>query len=407
MRKKVSVAELQFGMYVYELDRPWTETPFVFQGFLIKTPQQLDGLRKYCKHVFVDTIRTEGEAPLPEPAVVAGPGPIASDLQGTGKVVHVERASVERELANATEVRTSAETTMQRAFAAVKGEEALDSSEVKLAVGNMTESMLRNPDAMILFNSLQAQGGYHLTRALKVSTYMIAFARFLGMDAAMIERAGLVGLLQDVGMLKIPEEIRGKKGRLTPQEMDLLRKHVQFTVEQLRATPGLAPEIAEIAALHHERHDGSGYPLGKKGPQLGVLGAIAGIVDVFDALTTERPYAAAMSPSNALSFLTKLRDKAFHPVLVEQFVRCIGFFPVGSVVELNSGETGIVVSQNAAKRLLPRVMLVRDAQGNPMRPQKLIDLARLPTAPGGEAYRVRRTLEYGKAGVSAKEIMLA
>jgi len=404
MKKKVAVADLQFGMYVYELDRPWTDTPFVFQGFAIRTQQQLDVLQKYCKHVFVDTVHVEGEA-APEVAPVAGPGPIAGDLQGTGKVIHVERASVEKELSNATEVRALAATTVQRAFEAIRGEEALDSSEVKLAVGNMTDSMLRNPDAMILFNSLHERGGYQLTRAIKVSTYMIAFARFLGMDAAAIERAGMVGLLQDVGMLKVPEEIRAKKGRLTPQEMEVVRKHVALTVQQLRETPGLSPEIAEVAALHHERHDGSGYPHGKKGAALGVLGAIAGIVDVFDALTTERTYAAPMSPSNALNFLTRLRDKAFHPVLVEQFVRCIGFFPVGSVVELNSGEVGIVISQNPAKRLLPRVMLVRDAQGNPLRPQKLLDLARLPMAAPGEPYRVRRTLEYGKAGVSAKDIL--
>jgi hypothetical protein len=169
----------------------------------------------------------------------------------------------------------------------------------------------------------------------------------------------------------------------------------------------LSTEIADIAALHHERRDGSGYPLGKKGDSLGVLGAITGIVDVFDALTAQRPYAAPMSPSNALNFLTKMRDRMFHPVLVEQFVRCIGFFPVGSVVELNSGETGIVISQNPLKRLQPRVMVVRDAQGQPLRPQKLLDLSRLPTAAGGEPYRVRRTLEYGKAGVSAKDILMA
>lgn len=405
MKKKVPVAELQFGMYVYELDRPWTDTPFVFQGFVLKTPQQIEGLRKYCKHVFVDTVRVEGEGQTA--SLAPGPGPLASDLRGTGVVVHVERVSVEKELANATEVRASAEVTMQRAFEAIRGEEALDSAEVKLAVGNMTDSMLRNPDAMILFNSLHELGGYQLSRAIKVSTYMIAFARFLGMDATAIERAGMVGLLQDVGMLKVPEELRARKARLAPTEMEAVRRHVALGVQQLRETPGLAAEIAEIAALHHERHDGSGYPERKKGAALGALGAIAGIVDVFDALTSERPYAAPMSPSNALNFLTKLKDKSFHPVLVEQFVRCIGFFPVGSVVELSTGEIGIVISQNPAKRLLPRVMLVRDAQGNPMRPQKLLDLARLPTAAGSEPYRVRRTLEYGKAGVSAKDIMMA
>jgi HD-GYP domain-containing protein (c-di-GMP phosphodiesterase class II) len=405
MKKKVPVADLQFGTYIYELDRPWTETPFLFQGFVLKTQTQLEVIRKHCKYVFVDTVR--GERADEASVFAPGGGPLAADLQGTGKVVHVERTSVESELRHATEVYTAAETTVQRAFEAIHGEKALDSGDLKLAVGNMTESMLRNPDAMVLFNALQERGGYHLTRAINVSTYMIAFARFLGMEAAAVERAGLVGLLQDVGMLKIPEALREKKGRLTPQEFELVKTHVARTTDQLRNTSGLATEIADIAALHHERRDGSGYPLGKKGDALGVLGAIAGIVDVFDALTSERPYADPMSPSNALNFLHKLRDKTFHPVLVEQFVRCVGFFPVGSVVELNSGETGIVISQNPVKRLQPRVMVVRDAQGQLLRPQKLLDLARLPMATSDEPYRVRRTLEYGRAGVSAKDILMA
>jgi HD-GYP domain-containing protein (c-di-GMP phosphodiesterase class II) len=404
MKKKMDVKDLQFGMYVYELDRPWTETPFVFQGFVIRTQQQLDGIREHCKRVFVDTVRGEREE---EVTLAPGGGPIAADLKGTGKVLHVERASVESELRNATEVHAATEIAVQRAFDAVRGEKALDSVELKLAVGNVTESMLRNPDAMILFTALQERGGYLLTRAVNVSTYMIAFARFLGTEPAMVERAGMVGLLQDVGMLKIPEAIREKKGRLTPKEYELVKTHVMQTAEQLRHTSGLSTEIAEIAVLHHERRDGSGYPSGKKDDALGLLGAIAGIVDVFDALTAERPYAAPMSPSNALNFLNKLRGKTFHPVLVEQFVRCIGFFPVGSVVELNSGETGIVISQNPAKRLQPRVMVVRDAQGRPLRPQKLLDLARLPMVTSDEPYRVRRTLEYGKAGVSAKDILMS
>jgi HD-GYP domain-containing protein (c-di-GMP phosphodiesterase class II) len=404
VKKKVPVADLQFGMYVYELDRPWSETPFVFQRFVLKTQQQVDGLRKHCKHVFVDTV---GEPTASVPVLRPGSGPVAADLQGTGKVVHVERVSVESEFALATETYSAAMTVIKGAFDAIRPDEALDSGELKLAVGNMTESMLRNPNAMVLLSALQERGGYHLGRALSVSIHMIAFTRFLGMDEEVIERAGLVGLLQDVGMLKVPQRVREKEGRLSPQEFALVQAHVATTTEQLRGTPGLSPEIAEIAALHHERHDGSGYPHGKKGDSLGVLGAIAGIVDVFDALTTKRPYAEPMSPSNALNVLQKQRDKAFHPVLVEQFVRCIGFFPVGSVVELNSGETGIVISHNQVKRLLPRVMVVRDAQGQLLRPQKLLDLAKMPKIGKDEPYRIRRTLEYGRAEVTAKDIMMA
>lgn len=392
------------GMYVYDLDRPWAETPFVFQRFTLTTQQQLDVLRKYCKQVFVDT---EGDRVEKAPDLQRGSGPVAADLQGTGKVIHVERVSVEGELARATDTHGVATIALNSVFDAMRADKALDSGEIKLAVGNMTDSMLRNPDAMVLLSALQERGGYQLGRALNVSIYMIAFARFLGMDAETVERAGLVGLLQDVGMLKIPQRLREKEGRLSAEELAIVQTHVALTKAQLRSTPGLPPEIATIAELHHERYDGSGYPHGMKGASLGVLEAIAGIVDVFDALTTKRAYAEAMSPSNALNHLHRQRGKAFNPTLIEQFVRCIGFFPVGSVVELNSGETGIVISQSQSKRLLPRVMVVRDPQGRLLRPQKLLDLAKLPKFRQDEPYRIRRTLEYGAAGVKAKDIMLA
>ncbi|MGH8705823.1 MAG: HD-GYP domain-containing protein [Burkholderiales bacterium] len=404
MKRKVAVNELQFGMYVYELDRPWTETPFMFQGFVLKTQQQLEVLAKFCKHVFVDTERTD--EPKERPKLQPGRGPLAPDLQGTGKVIHVERVSVETEFARASEVRGVAQEAVQSAFEAIRANQALDSGELKIAASNMTGSMLRNPDAMVLFSALQERGGYQLSRAMNVSIYMVAFARYLGIEEEAIERAALVGLLQDVGMLKIPAALLEKKDRLTPAEFETVKAHVSHTTEHLRNTPGLSPEIANVAALHHERQDGTGYPGGLKGDRLGLLGAMAGIVDTFDALTTKRPYAEAMSPSNALNLLHKLRHKAFHPTLVEQFVRCIGFFPVGSVVELNSDEIGIVISQNPVNRLQPRIMVVRDATGQPLRPQKLLDLARLPKTGAGEPYRIRRTLEFGRAGVTAKDIMM-
>lgn len=404
MKKKVLVSDLKPGMYVYELDRPWTDTPFAFQGFVLRTDKQFETLRKYCKHVFVDSEREEiKEEPV---KLQPGKGPLAADLQGTGKVIHVERASVEQEFSRAGESREAASTVVQSAFSSVQAKKALDSGELKVAVSNVTDSVLRNPDAMLLLGALQERGGYQLTRALDVSIYMIAFARFLGMDVEAIERAGMVGLLQDVGMLKIPEEIRNKPGRLSPEELEQVRGHVALTVETLRTTPGLPAEVAEIAALHHERCDGSGYPAGKNGKAIPVLGMMAGIVDVFDALTTKRPYAEAMSPSNALNVLHKLRDTAFHPVLVEQFIRCIGYFPVGAVVELNSGETAIVISQNTAKRLQPRIMVVRDAQGQLLRPQKLLDLAKTPKTADGEPYRIRQTVEFGRAGVTPRDIAM-
>jgi HD-GYP domain-containing protein (c-di-GMP phosphodiesterase class II) len=399
VKKKISVQELQFGMYVGRLDRPWIGTPFLYQGFVVRTPQELADLRKYCREVYIDT----------EKAEVAGARPAAgvaiAGLPGTGRVLHRESVAVESEWPKARDALHSASAALGEAFDSVRVGKLLDSSQARSAVGNMTQSMLRNPDALMLFAAMRQRGGYQLERAMGVCVYMIAFARFLGMDEGDIERAGLVGLLQDIGMLDLPQEMLQKVTRLEPAEFKIIRGHVARSREILAGTSGLPAEVAQIAALHHERYDGSGYPGGLKGNALGVIGAMAGMVDTFDALTVKRPYAEAMSPSNALNLLFRMRGRTFHPQLVEQFIRCIGYFPVGSIVELNTGEVGVVVAQNAEQRLQPKVMVVRDPQGQPLRPQKYLNLAKLPKASTDEPYRIRRTLEFGRAGVTVAEVV--
>ena len=405
MKKKIPVGDLQFGMYVWELDRPWTDTPFMYQGFVLKTPGELEGLKKYCQHVYIDTEKADNAAPRLQ--LLAGAGPLAADLPGTGKVVHREGFTVESEWPQARTALTQAQAKVFDVFESVRVDRLLEVGEAKTAVGNMTSTMLRNPDALMLFSAMRERGGYQLERSMDVSIYMIAFARFLGMDEPDVELAGLVGLLQDIGMLQLPQEMLQKKGRLEPAEYKIVQGHVARTTAVLAGATGLPPGVAKLAALHHERYEGTGYPLGLRGNAIDVIGAMAGIVDTFDALTVKRPYAEPMSPSNALNLLFRMRGKTFHPVLVEQFIRCIGYFPVGSIVELNSGEIGVVVSQNAEQRLQPRVMVVRDAGGQLLQPQKLLNLAKLPKMSADEPYRIRRTLEYGRVGMTLSEVIMS
>ncbi len=399
MRKKIPVQELRLGMFVGELDRPWVGTPFKYQGFVVRMPQELEDLKKFCREVYIDTERSEATVARPLGAPLAG-------LPGTGRILHRETVEVEAEWPKAKDALQGANVVLSDVFESVRVRKLLDATQARSAVGNMTQSMLRNPDALMLFAAMRHRGGYQLERAMDVSVYMIAFARFLGMDEDDIERAGHVGLLQDIGMLDLPQEMLQKVTRLEPAEFKIIRGHVARGREVLAGTSGLPAEVAQTAALHHERYDGSGYPGGLKGDALGVIGAMAGIVDTFDALTVKRPYAEAMSPSNALNLLFRMRGRTFHPQLVEQFIRCIGYFPVGSIVELNSGEVGVVVAQNAEQRLQPKVMVVRDARGQPLRPQKFLNLAKLPKATEAEPYRIRRTLEFGRAGgVSVAEVV--
>ena len=404
VRKKVAVKDLHFGMYVFELDRPWTETPFIFQGFTLRTEQQLEILRKYCEYVHVDQERSDAVL-RPQLGAAAAMQQPAGPLPGTRRIAHVEHITVSEELPQAREARTQAETRISDVFSTVKAGGALDADSVKTAVTRMSESIMRNPDALMLFSALKARGGYFLDRAMNCSIYLITFTRFLGMEQPDIERAGMVGMSLDVGMLQIPDAVLQKPGPLTPEEIKLVRTHVALGVRKMEES-GMAAGIAGIAAQHHEREDGSGYPEGLRGAQMSVIGACAGIIDTFGAMTTKRPYADAISPSNVLGIMHKWKDKVFNGWLIEEFIRCIGVFPVGSVIELNSGEVGVVISQNTVRRLQPRVLVVRDSNGNPVHPHKLLDLSKSPRATADEPYRIRRTLEYGRSGVSAQDLFL-
>jgi HD-GYP domain-containing protein (c-di-GMP phosphodiesterase class II) len=391
MKKSVTVAELKFGMYVAELDRPWTDTPFIFQGFVLQTAEQLETLKKFCKSVLVDDERSQFQD-LP---------PLKPFTPRHGVQVPVEREVEQARLAH-----TGSQHTVRAVIEAVRANKTLDSKSVERAVGSMTESVLRNADALLLFSRLREKDDYTHAHAMDVAVYMTTFGRFLQLPVEQIALLGYLGLMQDIGKLRVPNEILAKRDRLTPNEFHVAKQHVEHSVEILRSTPGLPHQLPELARLHHERHDGSGYPKGLKGKDIGMIGSIAAIIDTFDALTARRPYAEPVSPSTALSMLYKWRGTFFDAALVEQFIRCIGIFPLGSVVELNSGEVGIVIAQNIEKRLQPRVMVIRDAAGNPLKPQKLLDLSREPKIAAGEIYRIKRTLEYGKAAVSAESLFM-
>ncbi len=374
-------------MYIAELDRPWTDTPFMFQGFVLATEQQLDALRKYCKTVFIDTER--GTPPAVEP-----------------RVAYPERTTVEQEFRPARTAHKVSRVVVQDILRSVRIGRSLPTDQVMAAVSAMTESVLRNPDALLLFSQLRAKGEYSEAHALDVSIYMITFGRFLQLERSQIEFLGYLGLLQDVGKVRLSSELLEKSGRLSLEEYEQAKLHARYSEEILRATPGLPAGLAQAASLHHERLDGSGYPRALRGSEIGMYGQIAAIVDTFDAMTVKRPYADAVSPSKAISELYKWRGVYFDANLVEQFIRCLGIFPVGSLVELNTGEVGVVIAQDPAKRLLPRVMVIRDAQRRPMIPQKLLDLSRSPMASKDEPYRIRSTVEAGAVEFDAEELFM-
>jgi HD-GYP domain-containing protein (c-di-GMP phosphodiesterase class II) len=395
--REIPVEEACLGMYVSKLDRPWTETPFLFQGFVLTSEKQIDILRKHCKKIFVDPEKEDhsvGRKSSPEEL---------AKVRGT--TVYKPAASVEVELPRAQTAVKQTATIVSQLSHTIEAGGAIESSRAKESVVQITDSVVRNPDAIALLARMRQQVSETLDRALGISVNMTIFGRFLQLPRDSLEILGLLGLLQDVGKLKLPKELV-ERGPINAEEIALYRTHVAHSVEILGSTPGVPAELPGLASLHHERYDGSGYPRGLRGPGIALFGLIAGIVDTFDTLTAPPPLGERMTPANALSVIYKGRGTQFHPALVEQFIQCLGIFPVGSVVELNSGEVGIVIAQNEVRRLQPRVMVVQDAAHNPIRPYKILDLMKEPKARPGEPYRIQRTLEYDSVQVDPRELFL-
>ncbi|HYC48583.1 MAG TPA: HD-GYP domain-containing protein [Burkholderiales bacterium] len=397
-KKQIAVEDLELGMYVIELDRPWLGTSFAFQGFYLISPEQIEELRACCKHVFIDT---ERERWTPGQRRAASPG-----LQGS--TVYEDRQPVESELVQAQEVFVSCEEAIRDTLESLKREAKLDADKLSAASHDITESMERNPDAILLLNRLHRKSTYELRRAMDSSITMIAFGRFLQFAKDRLEILGLAGMLLDVGKVKIPDEVLNKAGMLSADEYQLMKSHVEHSVTLVREVNGKIPEaVHEIILQHHERQDGSGYPRGLKGDEISVDGSIAAIADSFSALTSDRCFAEPMAPSTALSQLHAMRGKCFHEALVEQFIQCVGIYPVGSAVEMNTGEIGIVMAQNPVRRLQPRVMLVLDRERKQLpHPQVILDLMREPRSPSGEPYRIRRTLPMDRLPIDPNDFFI-
>ena len=395
-KKEIAVEDLELGMYVIELDRPWLDTPFDFQGFYVTSAERLEEVRSFCKRVFVDTDR---ERWTPERRAPSSAAPATAQAD-KDKVAH--------ELVEANAVFESCEAAIRDSFETLRLEAKLDAERLTAASHDITESIQRNPDAILLLNRLHQKSDYELRRAMDSSITMITFGRSLQFANERLEILGLAGMLLDVGKIRIPDEVLNKAGMLTAGEYQMMKEHVQYSVDLvLEANGGLPQGVADIILQHHERQDGSGYPKGLKGDQISMEGGMAAIADSFSALTSERCFAEPMSPSSALNQLYAMRGKVFDEALVEQFIQCIGIYPVGSAVEMNSGEIGIVMAQNPVRRLQPRVMLVLDPHYKQLpHPQVILDLTREPKTGSGEPYRIRRTLPLQKLPIDPNDFFI-
>ena len=384
---KVTVGDLKIGMYVDRLDRPWTETRFMYQGFFIRNEEVLDELRRVCRFVFVDAQRSEEARPAARPA---------------GERYAVTQP-VEREIVRAKAIHQEATAASKAIFTQMLQSGRLDVDLARQTITPMLESMMRNPNALIWLSRMKQHDSYIFSHALNTSIWGMAFARHLGLDQDEIYEVGLGCMLFDVGKTQLPLTVLLKPAPLTPEETAVVREHVEVGVKILRGMDGITPRIMELVKHHHERFDGSGYQQGLQGDAIPTYAKIAGLVDTYDALTSFRPYAGERSPHEAIRYLYGLRGTLFQPEVVERFMQLVGAFPTGSVIELNTGAVGVVLAQNR-QRLRPRVALVLDQDKRRLEAPAVVDMSfDSPWADSGQFW-IDRCLQNGAYGVEPTQL---
>ncbi len=429
-RIAVDTTKLAPGMYVVMLDRPWLETPFVFQGFQIKSRFEIEQLQSYCHYVYVDIdrgtltdaqirnlikaspstpfvseakIRTERDKGLlsrfrAHVVRIDPTGFLAANLRGESSGYKIS-STVRREAPRATAAyELNLEAYKSIYDSARRG--LIQPETVKKAVKPMIESVLRNPDAMAWTIFSKKRNPRNYNRAIATSVWAVMFGRQLGFDRNALRDLAIGGLLLDIGNSRLPDDIVHLEGAITEEQYQQMSRHVRIGVEILETSQGFSKNVREMVGSHHERADGSGYPDGLNGLNIPIYGRIAGIADSYDAMTTKTAYSPAMAAYESARELNDMRGKEFQTEVVEQFLRTIGMFPTGSIVELSDGTVGMVLEQNRVQSLRPKLMILLDKSHNMLRQPKILDMRKLPEkAPSARAVWIIKGHEHGAFGI--------
>jgi putative nucleotidyltransferase with HDIG domain len=416
---ELPVGQLKIGLYVSKLDRPWVGTPFLFQGFEIEDAEQLQILREMCKRVHVEVTPEEAlalravAAKMPA-AMAPTQAPDALIELSTNLTAHMEKVPPKDEVPLKTELSLAAaaygeaKQTVSRVFDRLRSGGGLELPQLEGVVDSMVTSILRNRDAMGWLARLKTKDGYLYSHSLATSVWALAFGRHLGLDKNTLRVVGTGAMLLDVGKTRLSDDLLRKSSQPDAAEWKEIHQHVDYGVQLLRASAEVDPRIIAMVETHHERDDGSGYPRQLQGNAIPLIGRIAGIVDSYDAMISERSYARAKSTFDAVRELKALGDGAFGHELVELFIQAVGVFPTGSLVELNTGEVGIVIAQNRYRRLRPEVMLVLDADKKARTEFMTLDLLTCDenSNPGQPGLWIVRGLERGAHGIDPTEYFL-
>ena len=337
--QKIDVAHLATGMYVHRLDRDWLGTPFSLEGFYIRSPDDIQTIRRICDYVVIDLKRSNLNFIVSE--YHEKPPEVKLKVRE-----YFNTVTITEEIPQARIALENASSLTRTIISDIRAGKKLNLDDVRSAVEPVVQSVLRNADAFFWINSLRKRDAYQYSHAINCSLLAVALGRHMGFAESVLMNLATAGLLLDVGKYELPQDLLDTPEPLSKTEMVLVRRHVAFSMHILESSNVHNLDVINMIRTHHERFNGSGYPSHLIRNQIPLFGRMAGVIDSYDAMTSHRPYHKAKSPHKALQEIYRQRDVLYQGDVVEQFMQCLSVYPTGSLVVLNSGEVAIVMAQN-------------------------------------------------------------
>ena len=369
MRKKVAENQLTVGMFVHGFDESWLKHPFWRSKFLIKEAAILQEVQSSgISDCWIDLSKGQDIQPG-KPREVPTVAPVEKQLSPK-----LERVPLTQELQEAARLRQRSAQTMKRLFAEVRLGNAIEPAECVALVDDVVDSIDRHPDALLSLVRLKTADEYTYMHSVAVCALMVSLGRQLGLDDDQCREAGMAGMLHDLGKAAMPQDVLNKPGKLTPEEFDIIKTHPRRGFEMLLEGANVSDGVKDVCLHHHERYDGTGYPDKLAGEKISLLARMGAVCDVYDAVTSDRPYKAGWDPANALAQMATWKGH-FDTTVFQTFVKSVGIYPTGSLVKMRSGRLAVVLEQNPAALTKPRVKIFFSTKAGLPLEHQVLDLA--------------------------------
>ncbi len=390
---QINVKDLKIGMYVSRLDRSWLETTFLFQGFELKSHADIEAVQKQCVYVFIDISKQQQVARYKTSST-----PYTKDHLEQAQPPRA-RSTFKHEIKRAEGVYGQTSSLVKGFMEEVKLGRPINVIAAKEAVGECVDSVLNFPNALMLMTQLKNRDEYTAQHSMNVCIFAIALGRQINLPEKDLNNVGMCGLMHDMGKMAVPLEVLNKPGRLTPAEMVIMKGHAHEGWKILANTQGMYGGAIDVAHMHHERLDGKGYPRQLKAEQITLFTKIVAIVDLYDAVSSNRVYQQGRGHLEAIKILIESsRNGHLDPTLTIKFIECMGIYPAGSLVEMTTGEIALVIENNPKAKLKPRILMLQNADKKRCK-EFVVDLSVTDHNFDGRDYGIKAVLRPDECGI--------